>query len=205
MDAPTSWVYFLRSGDEGPIKIGFTGTTPNTRLAALQTGNPEPLRLIGAVPGTKTDESRLHTRFSAAWVQGEWFRPVPELLAFIEGALFARHAAPPSYDDICDPQTGTWEDIAEFCYVWQAVERVDELSVAAWCGESLNARLKPSEIAELEMRVDMLRGMSFRDGAVDRIGRDVVQKRIQDGVAILAAHEPVAASFEETFGTEEPS
>ena len=102
-----TWVYFLRSGENGPIKIGFTGSAPTARLAALQTGNPEPLRLIGAIPGTMADEGKLHDRFAEAWLQGEWFRPVPELLAFIEGAVFASREQPPSYDEMVS------DDLAE--------------------------------------------------------------------------------------------
>lgn len=75
-------VYFIQAGESGPIKIGEADDVPQ-RLRELQTGNPEELRLLGLLawrPGLEVD---LHCRFYLEHVRGEWFRPAPELLAFI--------------------------------------------------------------------------------------------------------------------------
>lgn len=84
---PTSWVYFIRAGEDGPIKIGFTGGSPYVRMRDLQTGNHERLRLLGAVPGTSKDENAFHRRFGDLRGEGEWFRPEPRLIQFIEDSI----------------------------------------------------------------------------------------------------------------------
>lgn len=79
---PSSWVYFIQSGDGGPIKIGWS-EEPEKRIASLQTAHPEKLRLLAVTPGDASTEAGLHAEFSAARKTGEWFEPVPELLAHI--------------------------------------------------------------------------------------------------------------------------
>jgi hypothetical protein len=77
------WVYFVQSGDAGPIKIGFAFDIEK-RLAQLQVGNPETLHLRGAYRGTIDAEVDEHERFDASRLRGEWFHPTSELLVFIE-------------------------------------------------------------------------------------------------------------------------
>jgi hypothetical protein len=55
------------------IKIGFSRDY-RRRFASLQTGAPEPLDLLLAMPGTRGDEGRLHRAFAADRLGGEWFR-----------------------------------------------------------------------------------------------------------------------------------
>lgn len=77
-------IYFAEAVGIGHIKIGFTdGEDPACRLDQLQTGSPVPLRLLGTIAGTLEDEKNLHRRFAAARVCGEWFKPIPELLALL--------------------------------------------------------------------------------------------------------------------------
>jgi hypothetical protein len=77
-------IYFAEAVGVGHIKIGFTaGDDAACRLESLQTGSPVPIRLLGTLPGTADDEKDLHRRFGAARVCGEWFKPVPELVALI--------------------------------------------------------------------------------------------------------------------------
>jgi hypothetical protein len=52
---PLSCVYFIQSGRA--IKIGYAAN-PLSRLAELQIGNPEPLVLLGAIPGGATEEGK---------------------------------------------------------------------------------------------------------------------------------------------------
>jgi hypothetical protein len=82
-EATGSSVYFARSGDR--IKIGWSRQVA-TRLAQLQTGNAAPIELLGVVPGGRSAERELHSRFAADRVSGEWFEASPELLAHITAA-----------------------------------------------------------------------------------------------------------------------
>lgn len=68
-------VYFIRFG--GLVKIGFT-TDLKQRMREVP--NEE---ILGTVPGTMEDEKRCHTAFAHLRVKGEWFRPEPDLMAFI--------------------------------------------------------------------------------------------------------------------------
>lgn len=77
-----SVVYFIRSGDEGPIKIGWSKSGV-LRLWALQVGNPEQLHVIARMPGTIDDEAALHERFRHLHIRGEWFAPGQALLSFV--------------------------------------------------------------------------------------------------------------------------
>lgn len=55
------------------VKIGFSASL-KFRIAGLQTGLPEKLELLGTIPGKEADERRLHHRFKAYRLSGEWFR-----------------------------------------------------------------------------------------------------------------------------------
>lgn len=83
-------VYFIQAGDDGPIKIGFSGD-PAKRLSSLQTANPQPLRLIGVLPGGKDVEATMHSAFSSHRLRGEWFNPDPSILGLLD-QLTAAHA-----------------------------------------------------------------------------------------------------------------
>lgn len=76
------WVYFIREGDYGNIKIGWS-QNPKARLAALQTANSKVLQLLGTVPGHISEEKRLHKYFQRDRVYGEWFRNSNELEDFL--------------------------------------------------------------------------------------------------------------------------
>jgi hypothetical protein len=73
-------VYFISDGDL--IKIGWSGA-PEVRRQALEVRCKTPLRLLGAVAGHMDDERAIHERFAHLRRHGEWFRPDPELDAFI--------------------------------------------------------------------------------------------------------------------------
>lgn len=77
-------IYFVQAVGVGNIKIGWTeGTDAAQRMRDMQVGSPVPLSLLRTIPGDRTLEQELHRRFAFAHVHGEWFRAVPELLAFI--------------------------------------------------------------------------------------------------------------------------
>lgn len=76
------WIYFIQHGSDGPIKIG-CAVNICVRMDALQQGNPIQLFLIGYCEGSLLTEQILHRKFARYRVKGEWFSPVPELLALI--------------------------------------------------------------------------------------------------------------------------
>lgn len=77
-----SLVYFIRRASDGVIKIGVSRDVTK-RLGGLQTSTPDELSLVGTIPGDERVEAEWHARFAAAHIRGEWFRPVPDLLAAI--------------------------------------------------------------------------------------------------------------------------
>lgn len=83
MRAPTN-VYFVQAETLGLIKIG-AASTVGSRLCNLQVGSPNRLKLLAVMfsENALLLEAELHGRFAKHRAHGEWFRPVPELLAFI--------------------------------------------------------------------------------------------------------------------------
>lgn len=67
-------------------KIGYS-TNPLARVGELQAGNPRPLALHLAKPGTEADERALHARYIDHNTVGEWFRITRELLLEFPGEL----------------------------------------------------------------------------------------------------------------------
>lgn len=82
-ELPDSWVYFIQAGNDGPIKIGYS-KDPYTRFYNIQMGSPIEHTYLGNIPGDRTVEHALHHRFDAHRIRGEWFRPAPELLEYID-------------------------------------------------------------------------------------------------------------------------
>jgi hypothetical protein len=78
----TPRVYFIQAGDEGPIKIGISGS-PVGRVSALQVSVAEKLRLLAHIPGGRPCEMALHKFYRRERIRGEWFRPSLRLAAFI--------------------------------------------------------------------------------------------------------------------------
>ena len=77
-----SVAYFLRAGLDGPIKIGFTSNLRH-RLTSIETSSSEEIFILSVIDGARELEQELHRRFWPHRVRGEWFAPVPELLAYI--------------------------------------------------------------------------------------------------------------------------
>jgi hypothetical protein len=76
-------VYFIRAGEDGPIKIGIA-RDPANRLATLQTGHHATLRIVALTAGGSAQEAAYHAHFKAHRLRGEWFDPHPDILAEIE-------------------------------------------------------------------------------------------------------------------------
>lgn len=72
------YVYCISDGEY--VKVGYS-TNPEARVPELQTGNARTLTLLGAIPGTVSDEKALHIKYIKNNVLQEWFEPVSDLLA----------------------------------------------------------------------------------------------------------------------------
>jgi hypothetical protein len=77
-------VYFIQEGADGPIKIGYSAD-PQQRIRQLQTGARAQLHMLRTIEGSMGVERRLHRQFAHLRLRGEWFKPEPELLAYIAG------------------------------------------------------------------------------------------------------------------------
>jgi hypothetical protein len=75
-------VYFVQAGEGGPIKIGFAANA-KLRIDKIRVDCPDELIVLGVIDGGPGDESWLHGYFAEHKKRGEWFHPVPELLAYI--------------------------------------------------------------------------------------------------------------------------
>lgn len=75
-------VYFISDGTA--VKVGTTRRDIESRLRALQTGNPRTLRLLAAIPGGEVVEKRIHTALDAHRLSGEWFDSAVALRYLIE-------------------------------------------------------------------------------------------------------------------------
>ena len=64
-------IYFITQSDEF-VKIGVSNN-PEERLAQLQTGNPNKLKIWFCIPGGLDEEVRLHSFFRCVRAEGEWF------------------------------------------------------------------------------------------------------------------------------------
>jgi hypothetical protein len=83
LSGKTSYVYFLRISENGPIKIGFTKRL-RERLSKVQVDNPFFVKLIAVTKGGRKEEYQLHQKFAKYRLYGEWFDPAEELLRYIE-------------------------------------------------------------------------------------------------------------------------
>jgi hypothetical protein len=84
-----SVVYFLQCTLTQRIKIGSTDDL-TTRVAAINSSNCAPARLIAVVSGGIDVEAYLHRRFAKDRVNGEWFLPSAELAEVATSACFGR-------------------------------------------------------------------------------------------------------------------
>lgn len=75
-------VYFARRESDGAIKVG-NSAEPIVRLVTLRRRYRCDFTLLGMVRGGVRSEARVHQHFAALRLDGEFFRPAPELLAFI--------------------------------------------------------------------------------------------------------------------------
>lgn len=75
-------VYFVRRGNDGPIKIGKSKDV-DSRIETLQCSSAERLILLGTLPGGSFLERILHAAFADSRLEGEWFDATDELLSLL--------------------------------------------------------------------------------------------------------------------------
>jgi hypothetical protein len=82
----TKYIYFIRNRATGHIKIGVSGDIPRRVQSIVAAANIH-VELLGYKEGDRAEEQALHKRFAEHRRHGEWFKPSPELLAFIDGTM----------------------------------------------------------------------------------------------------------------------
>jgi hypothetical protein len=76
-------VYFIQPGEIQVVKIGICTGSPGQRMASLQTGCWEKLRILGTLDGGRPLELELHHKFHNHHIRGEWFRLDADIVAYI--------------------------------------------------------------------------------------------------------------------------
>lgn len=140
-------IYFIQSENGGPIKIGRADDLAK-RVVGLQTGRPDKLIVLAAVPGTVADERDLHDRCATIRETGEWFMPTKALIAFIRS--LADGALPPLRDrpsSFCDTSPNDECDQSRTVTVtpYRAVPSVPSRTVP--CLEEKSPPAAPAEVA----------------------------------------------------------
>lgn len=79
------WVYFVMSGENGLIKIGWTADL-RKRVLELRSQNAGALHVLGAIVGSNVLERQYHEEFAPLRHHGEWFWPHWALLDFLKWA-----------------------------------------------------------------------------------------------------------------------
>lgn len=79
-----STIYVARRSSDGAFKIGWSSDVAR-RIQELRKLTRSEVALVVAFPGDKPDELRLHERFAADRIDGEWFRASAALAAFVDG------------------------------------------------------------------------------------------------------------------------
>lgn len=77
-------IYFVQPESSPLVKIGFSIGDTKKRVAHLQCGNHEFLRLLATMRGSLATERDLHIKFRKFHRHGEWFVLSPEIAKFIE-------------------------------------------------------------------------------------------------------------------------
>ena len=75
------YVYAIENSD-GLVKIGWS-SDPNRRLAKINSDTSSPCRMVGAIEGTREQESALHQLLSASSKHGEWFNKTADVRLFL--------------------------------------------------------------------------------------------------------------------------
>jgi len=83
------FIYIVRAGEDGPVKIGYSAD-PDRRISKIQTDCPHRLSVLATGDADRYPEKQLHARFASARTVGEWFNPIPEILALARDIGFVQ-------------------------------------------------------------------------------------------------------------------
>lgn len=86
-------VYIVRVGEDGPVKIGWTGGDVVRRIAEIQPGNPARLLILRTIEGARTEEAALHRHYAALRIEREWFHFDVSMLSIDPKAIPSRATA----------------------------------------------------------------------------------------------------------------
>jgi hypothetical protein len=131
-----AYIYFVQQDGGGPIKIRLAKDVLK-RLDGLLNASSCELSLLAVMPGDAAVERQMHQRFAKHHIRGEWFRPHPEIVGFIDGVpktllrdlrLRKRHRKPISKVEARkiwnDPSLG-WREARSLMAGWSS-ERIAE-------------------------------------------------------------------------------
>lgn len=79
-------VYFIRAGEDGPVKIGWAADVQG-RMRELQTGNVATFVLLREFDGRKAEEAEFHRHYKALRIRGEWFEFCASMLTIEPGDI----------------------------------------------------------------------------------------------------------------------
>lgn len=117
-------VYFIRAGEDGPVKIGHA-VRPRERRNVVQSYHWMPLQIIRLIKGGLSTEAEMHKIFAANRIRGEWFHFHPDMLTVGEEAV--GEYVPPSSQPLVKQiiaKAGGFSAVALRCGTsWQAVAR----------------------------------------------------------------------------------
>jgi hypothetical protein len=94
-------IYVMQAGEDGPLKFG-RAKNPMSRMAELQTGQHETLRLIASFPLPDYREKTLHDSLGEHRLRGEWFKPVKpcfDAIKLLEAEVVMRQLGYEGIDD----------------------------------------------------------------------------------------------------------
>jgi Meiotically up-regulated gene 113 len=138
-----SWIYFVRYGEEGPIKIG-RADDPKRRVASLEVSTPMKLILLGAMLSEQAqmEEEALHRRLHKHRIRGEWFdaKAVLAEMELLESRLV------PAEQTGCQYLDNPWSR-SEIIHIrvtpeeitqWRAFAQAQNKSLSAWIRDLVN-------------------------------------------------------------------
>lgn len=71
--SPRGWLYLLWAENSTIFKIGFTQVGVAERATVIESMSPLPIRVLGAIQGSRFDEGSLHIELGQYRSHGEWF------------------------------------------------------------------------------------------------------------------------------------
>jgi hypothetical protein len=130
-------IYFVKTTDNRYIKIGYT-KDPLKRIAGLQTGSAQTLRLVAVRAGDAQVEHNLHRSFSDYAASGEWFYNSKPIID--EAMMHAQPINSPSYINYNIFLSAAKHELVllalykEACLVGDDSSQGSFCANAVWCG-----------------------------------------------------------------------